>query len=96
MEVGGLKENIVPERDYYRGIPTILNSEKAAILVSEYLYRQLGSDEKFFDKDFGPKDENDEDGNKLSLYFNGQGPRGYAPAENVMWMRPEEYASERP
>ena len=32
LEVDGLTYTIVPERDFYRGIPTILNSEEAALV----------------------------------------------------------------
>ena len=52
-----LHYKIVPERDYYNGIPSILNSEKAALVVAEHLFKKLGKNEHFLDKDFGPKTE---------------------------------------
>jgi hypothetical protein len=38
--------------------------------------------------DFGPKNENDIKGNKLSLYMNGEPPKGYRNPENIVWRRP--------
>ena len=41
LTVGGLSYKIIPQRDYYRGIPTILNSETAALVVAEKLFNSL-------------------------------------------------------
>jgi len=58
------------EDDYFRGIPTILNSELAALVMAEKLYKEVDeyshieqddddeleeTDKLFFDQDFGPK-----------------------------------------
>ena len=41
---------IVPERDFYiKGLSTILNSEKAAIVMAEKLFNSIGEDDEFFD-----------------------------------------------
>jgi hypothetical protein len=85
LSVGGLTYAIIPAEDYYRGIPTILNSEEAAIVVVEKLYNQLGDNEMFLDSDFGPKSDRDENGNKMSLYCNGQGPKGYRDPNQIIW-----------
>jgi hypothetical protein len=56
----------VPERDYYNKCPTILNSEEAALVIAEKIYNSLG-DVEFFDKDFGPKDDDDIEGSAKSM-----------------------------
>lgn len=64
-----LEYTIVPERDFYiPGKTTILNNEKAALVMAEKIYNSLPNDEEYFDKEFGPKDENDVDGSKYSMY----------------------------
>jgi hypothetical protein len=45
-----------------RGIPTILNSLEAAILVAEKLYREVPKGEYYIDKDFGPQGDDDQEG----------------------------------
>lgn len=76
MDVEGNIFTLNPERDYFRGVPTILNSEKAAIAQAHKLFSSIQG-KHFLDKDFGPKDENDFDGNRFSIYINGEAPTGY-------------------
>jgi hypothetical protein len=45
-----------------RGVKTILNSLEAALLVAERIYREVPKGEYWYDKDFGPKDEDDLEG----------------------------------
>jgi hypothetical protein len=46
---GKLIYKIVPELDYYRGIPTILTSEEAALVVCNKIFNSLDKDAEFFD-----------------------------------------------
>ena len=48
------------------------------------------------DTDFGPKTDKDMEGSKKSMYMTGVPPKGYADPEQIVWMRPEDYANERP
>ena len=64
---------VLSEIDYFRGVPTILNSEVAALAKCLEISKKLG-DEQFFDKDFGPLSDDDLDGNAKSLYCNGKKP----------------------
>ena len=61
------KDNITPEQykiteaDFFRGCPTILNSEVAALKVAEELYQICeNGDWAWLDQDFGPKNAKDE------------------------------------
>ena len=87
---------IVPEKDYYNGIATIITSEEAALVVAEKIYRSIPEGEEFFDKDFGPKDENDEEGSRKSMYCTGKPPPGYTDPAQVAWIRPEEMTDKVP
>ena len=82
------------EEDYflYDIYTTILNSDYAALTKWEQLVSTLKSGEKFLDTEFGPKDANDEVGNKMSLYSKGEAPPGLIKPEQVCWLRPEEIA----
>ena len=40
---------------------------------------------KYIDKDFGPKNDNDEAGNALSLWKTGVADPGYPKPEKVQW-----------
>lgn len=42
LTCGDLQYEVVPERDYYNGIPTILKSEEAALVVAEKIFKSLG------------------------------------------------------
>ena len=87
----GPKEYQVTEADYYRGIPTILNSEVAALATAIKLSDELGDGEMFFDRDFGPQSADDLDGKARSMYFNGVKPQSHPDPEQVDWLRPSEY-----
>lgn len=45
----------------------------------------------FFDKDFGPQDEDDLTGSANSMYCNGEKPTGHTDPANAEWLRPSEY-----
>lgn len=93
MTVGDLTYT-VGEEDYYRGVKTILNNEAAALCVAEKLYNATPEGKDFIDMDFGPKNDDDTDGNKFALYFNGEAPRGYMNPDNVSWVNPDEYVDD--
>jgi hypothetical protein len=46
---GKLSYKVVPELDYYRGCPTILTSEEAALVVCNKIFNSLDNDTEFFD-----------------------------------------------
>ena len=77
------KQNITPqeytltEDDYYRGKSTILNSEVAALSKCIQLENEIADGEFFFDTEFGPTNEDDEEGNKCSLYCKGVKPQSH-------------------
>ena len=62
---------------------TIMNSDYAALTRLEQLVSVLKPGEKFFDTEFGPKNANDEIGNKMSLYSDGNAPPGYIKPEQI-------------
>jgi Calpain family cysteine protease len=99
MTVEGLTHDFVPEKDYYHGIPTILTSLEAAIVIADKLANEIPEGEEFFDEDFGPKkgeeeaneDEDDNDKKDLSMYYNGSPPaNGYPKPSRIEWIKPEE------
>ena len=69
LTCGKLTYKVVPELDYYRGIPTILTSEEAALVVCNKIFNSLDNDTEFFDQDFGPKTKDDLDGSTNAMYF---------------------------
>ena len=73
-KVENLECRILPERDYFRGIPTILNSEAAALVIAEHLYKRVPDKAFFLDPDFGPKNDDDFEGSRSALYFNDSQP----------------------
>ena len=75
------RDYVITEKDYYRGIPSILNSEIAAIKRCREIWESLPDDGKFLDTDFGPKDASDAKGSAESLYFGGKTPQSHLPAE---------------
>lgn len=79
------------EKDYYRGKKTILSSEVAALAKCLQLEKEVEDGELFFDMDFGPTSEDDEEGNKCSLYCKGVKPQSHPDPSNVAWRRPSEY-----
>jgi hypothetical protein len=88
--VEGMKYKLVPERDYYRGVSTILNSESAALVVADKIFNSVEKGDKFLDKDFGPRHEDDYEGKVKALYFGAKGPPGYADPKSVVWRHVEE------
>lgn len=54
LAVGPYDYKIDPEKDYYRGVPTMLNSEVAALTKALEIANSLEKGQLFFDKDFGP------------------------------------------
>ena len=67
MRCEDLEYDFVPNVDQYKSIPTILTSEEAALVTAEKIYNSLGRNEQFFDQDFGPKNDGDEEGSHKSL-----------------------------
>jgi len=78
--------------DYFMGRPTMLTSEKAALSKVSQIYRELKLKKikKFIDVDFGPKDMNDERGNKMSIFKEGfPSIKGQTTPEDIEWVHPE-------
>jgi hypothetical protein len=48
-----------------------LKTEEAALVVAEKILRSLGENEQFFDKEFGPQNDDDFKGSSESMYFTG-------------------------
>lgn len=93
-KVENLEYRIQSERDYYRGIPTILNSEAAALVIAEHLYNKVAENDYFVDPDFGPKNDDDFEGNSNSLYFEARPPaKGYTPIQEITWRHAQEIHS---
>ena len=87
------QDYVLSELDYYRGVPTILNSEVAALAKCLEISKKLGG-EQFLDVDFGPLSDDDKEGNAKSLYCNGIKPQSHPEPENIAWRRPAEYLDE--
>jgi hypothetical protein len=49
----------ITESDYYRGVKTILNSEKAALAAAIALYKKVKNGDYWRDPDFGPTDDDE-------------------------------------
>ena len=58
---------MLKESDYFKGCKTILNSEIAALKVVKEIYASCG--DVWTDQDFGPKNKDDIEGSKNSLYL---------------------------
>lgn len=88
----------VTKKDYFMNCPSIVTSEKAALALANAIYlenmekqKQGISTLKFLDNDFGPKRKTDDEGNRFSLYKNGEVPRkGYPDPRNVDWLYAED------
>lgn len=80
--------------DYFRGIPTILNSELAAMAKCLQLVAELEPGQDWFDKDFGPQSADDLEGKANSMYCNGVKPQSHADPAQCEWLRPSEYLDE--
>ena len=70
----------------------MLTSEKAALSRCRKIWQEMkksGSD-NYEDPDFGPKNDQDVDGNKNSLYRNGVLPqKGYPEPDDIIWVHSE-------
>jgi calpain len=67
-----------------------LNSDNAAIAKCEEIMKSLKEGEDYYDPDFGPKNDDDNEGNRMSLYYNGNPPvPGYPKPDEVSWLKPE-------
>ena len=87
------KDYVLGPSDYFQGCQTMLTSEKAALAKVREIYKELKRTNTriFKDADFGPKDKNDQSGNRLSLYKDGTVPqKGYAEPDEVEWAAIEE------
>lgn len=81
---------IIPERDYFRQVPTILNSEEAALIKVENLVDEVERGDMFVDPDFGPLNDTDFKGSQKALYFGELTPNGYPDPKHVVWRHIEE------
>ena len=79
------------ENDYYRKKKTILNSEVAALAKCLQLEKEVADGEVFFDMEFGPTSEDDDEGSRCSMYCKGVKPQSHPDPANVAWRRPSEY-----
>ena len=82
------KDYQLSEEDFFMGCSTMLTSEKAALAKVSQLYEEFKAKKaKYFDSDFGPKDENDLAGCAFALYKTGKVPRkGYAKPSETSWI----------
>jgi hypothetical protein len=69
LTCGELSYEVIPDLDYYKGCPTMLTSEEAALCVAEKIYNSIRDDKEFIDTDFGESKKGDIEGSKRSLYF---------------------------
>ena len=69
LTCGDLKFEVIPDLDYYKGVPTMLTCEEAALCMAEKIYNSLPEDGEFFDSDFGPIRDGDLEGSSKALYF---------------------------
>ena len=94
LAIGPENYQIDQQKDFWRGIPTILNSEVAALAKCVEIENGLEKDELFFDKDFGPQSQDDIQGSAESMYCNGIKPQSHPDPASVSWLRPSEYLDE--
>jgi hypothetical protein len=76
------------EEDYFLGYKTMLTSEKAALRKCRKIMKKMlkKNQNKFFDLDFGPKNEQDMKGHKYSMWRDGQIPSpGYPDPKDCEW-----------
>jgi hypothetical protein len=69
----------------------MLNNEKAALALVTKIYKGLKSKKKaggsYFDPDFGPRTDQDEDGSRFAMYKTGEMPKkGYPDPKKVTWV----------
>jgi hypothetical protein len=90
------KDYVVGEEDWFNGMHSILtgeNAEKAALSTCRKLYKNLKKRNvaRWLDDEFGPKNDNDFDGNALGLWCNGKPPEiGYTDPKDVKWVYGED------
>jgi hypothetical protein len=68
----------------------MFKTEKAALKTAYNLYKEVKKDKdknkKFYDLDFGPKNDNDINGSANSLYIKGVVPKkGYVEPSEISW-----------
>ena len=82
-----------PERDYFKGVPNIFNSELAALAYCTEQWDKCMKDKKnpkkYGDPHFGPS-ESDPHG-AYSLYFDCSCQYPMVDPEDIEWKRPEEF-----
>lgn len=91
------KDYQLTSADYFQGCETMLRSEKAALAKVRTIWKGLKAnhDRDFMDKDFGPKNSNDTQGNCMSLYKDGTVPqKGYDEPDTVEWVGLENLVEE--
>ena len=82
------KDYILTDDDYFQGCQTMLTSEKAALAQVRNIYKSLRekNSRNFVDTDFGPKNDKDMKGHKMSLYKDGKIPqKGYTEPADIEW-----------
>jgi hypothetical protein len=72
LTCGGLTYEVIPAEDYYKGCPTMLTSEEAALVVAHKIFKSIPDGGEYFDPDFGARFENDIEGTSKALYFGTQ------------------------
>mmetsp|Transcript_30454 Transcript_30454/g.46651 ORF Transcript_30454/g.46651 Transcript_30454/m.46651 type:complete len:220 (+) Transcript_30454:409-1068(+) len=83
------KDYKVTEEDYFRGCPTMLNNEKAALAKVRNIYKEMKKNKQnsYIDPDFGPQGKNDDKGHKFSIYKTGEPPmKGYPETKDIDWV----------
>lgn len=96
QELLNIKCELKEDDYFFPDCKTILNSDIAALKKVEILLDEHEREgrERFIDMEFGPKDEKDEEGNKMALYTTGEAPRGYIKPEQIEWLYPKEICPE--
>ena len=84
------KDYVVTPEDYFMGVPTMLNNEKAALATCAKLMKDCAKKKmsKWKDNDFGSRDEDDTDGFGAScIYPGGVIPSpGYIEPKDIAWV----------
>ena len=76
------------ENDYFQRCKTMLTSEKAALAKCRKIMKKMkkSGQQKFFDLDFGPKNDRDQQGHKLSMWRDGTSPGpGFPDPQDCEW-----------
>eukprot|EP00347_Sterkiella_histriomuscorum_P015188 403357982 len=92
LSCGPLTYTIIPKVDFYiQGKTTILNSEKAALVMAEKLFNLLEGSNLFIDPDFGPKDSQDIEGKGFAMYRSGQVPEYLRGSKDTVYPEQVEF-----